>query len=98
VATKGTAAREGFDAAMRRFPDRAADIRTLSDRSESFRDMCDELAMLEAALARVDFEPPERRESRRAEWEELMEQSLAEIERALTEVKVIPLNRKWWQR
>jgi hypothetical protein len=92
------AAREGLDAMIRRFPDRAAEIESLSYRSESFRDMCDELASLEVALARVDFEPPEHRESRRAEWEELMKRSLTEIERALTDAKVASPKPTWWRR
>jgi len=45
--------------------------------------MCEELLEAEGALSTVDTEPPELREARRAEWQECIDRSLAELEEEL---------------
>lgn len=50
------------------------------DRSESFRDICEELADAELALSKVDHQaPPALREARRAEWQELIDRLVGEV-------------------
>jgi hypothetical protein len=70
-------------AAVRRFPRFELAIHRLMDRSESFRDMCEELADAEFALSRVDEVPLELREPRRVEWQELVDRLAGEVEAAL---------------
>jgi hypothetical protein len=70
-------------AAVRRFPHVELSIHRLMDRDESFRDMFEELAEAELALSRVDRVPVALRESRRAEWQELVERLVREVEAAL---------------
>jgi methionine synthase II (cobalamin-independent) len=53
------------------------------DRAESFRDMCEELADAEMALARVDETPLSHREERRAEWQALVDRLVGEVETEL---------------
>lgn len=64
---------------MRRFPRFELTIHRLVDRSESFRDMCEELAEAEFALSMVDKMPPTLREARRAEWHELVDRLVGEV-------------------
>jgi hypothetical protein len=70
-------------AAVRRFPQSEIAIRGLMDRSEAFRDMCEELAEAELALSRVDAAPPPLREARRAEWQELVDRLVGEVRAAI---------------
>ncbi len=51
--------------ALRRFPNRADSVTGLADASEAFRDMCEELAEAEEALAALS--PGEQAAERRAE-------------------------------
>ena len=78
-------------AAIRRFPGRAASIRRLAERSEAFRDMCEELAAAEAALARIEASPPANRAERMAECEGWIVRLTAEMSAALRQPEVIPL-------
>jgi hypothetical protein len=66
-------------AAVRRFPQFELPIHRLMDRSEGFQDMCEELAEAELALSRIDEVPPALRESRRAEWQELVDRLVGEV-------------------
>ncbi|CAN7716949.1 hypothetical protein LJR098_003426 [Rhizobium sp. LjRoot98] len=82
---------EGLAAALRRFPTHAAQMRTLIQRNESFRAMCDDLACVEQALLSVDKMPSEIRDERRREFTELVDGLAVEIERTLSQVKVISI-------
>jgi hypothetical protein len=68
-----------ISAAVRRFPQFELAIHRLMDRSETFRDMCEELAEAELALSRVDQVSPAVREARRAEWRELVDRLVGEV-------------------
>jgi hypothetical protein len=70
-------------AAVRRFPRFELAIHQLIDRDEGFRDLCEELADAEFALASVDKAPPALREARRAEWQELVDRLVGEVEVAM---------------
>jgi len=70
-------------AAVRRFPRFELTIHRLMDRSESFRDMCEELADAELALSKVDEVRLELREPWRVEWEELVDRLAGEVEAVL---------------
>jgi hypothetical protein len=74
---------KAISAAVRRFPQFELTIHRLMDRAESFRDMCEELADAELALARVDQMPLASREARRAEWQALIDRLVAEMETEL---------------
>jgi hypothetical protein len=79
-------AREGaFLAAARRFPQAEFAIRKLMSQSEVFRDICEELAEAELALARVPETPAALHEARRTEWQELVDRLVAELGTALQE-------------
>jgi hypothetical protein len=71
--------RKAASAAVRRFPQFELAIHRLMERDESFRDMCEELAEAESALARVDMVPLALREARRAEWQELVDRLVGEV-------------------
>lgn len=78
-------------AAVRRFPQFELTVHRLVDRSETFRDMCEELADAEQALARVEELPMALRETRRAEWQELVDRLTGEVGAVLNaEVARIP--------
>jgi hypothetical protein len=70
-------------AAVRRLPRYELAIHRLMDRDESFRDMCEELAEAELALSRVDTVSVALREARRAEWQDLVDRLVREVEEAL---------------
>ena len=75
--------REACEAVMRRFPDCELPIRRLLAADENFRDICEELAEAEHALAMVDDMPAASRAARRAEWQELIARLVVEIEASL---------------
>ena len=74
---------------MRRFPQFELAVHRLMDRCEAFREMCEELAEAELALASVDMVPPALREARRAEWQELVDRLVAEVGAALQDKDVV---------
>jgi hypothetical protein len=78
---------QAYSAACRRFPRFELAIRRMMLDSETFCDICLELAEAETALANVDKMPAGLRESRRAEWEELVGRLVREIELALYDRK-----------
>ena len=78
-------------AAIRRFPGRADIICRLAERSEAFRDMCEELAAAEAALARIEASPPANRAERMAECEGWIVRLTGEMSDGAAPAEVIPL-------
>jgi hypothetical protein len=80
-----TGRERGYAVAVRRFPQAEFAIRKLMSRSESFCDMCEELAEAEFALSKVPGTPPELCEARRSEWQELVDRLVAEVRTALRE-------------
>ena len=74
---------EAFVAATRRFPDFELPIKRLIETDENFRDICEELAEAESALAAADKLPAALRAARRAEWQALVDRLVAEVEAAL---------------
>jgi hypothetical protein len=73
----------GFAAAAQRFPGSEIAIRRLMATSESFCEICDELAMSDAALGNAAKIPGFMGEARRAEWREIINQLVREIQTAL---------------
>ncbi|MBD9640524.1 hypothetical protein IB277_29950 [Ensifer sp. ENS07] len=69
----------GLQAALSRFPDKSVQIRQLLLGRESFRGLCDDLAVADEALGRVDMYSTDLREERRREYEELIEALVQEI-------------------
>jgi hypothetical protein len=90
MAMPGAAEEEaGRMAALRRFP---ADRKTIDElilRNGDFRDMCDELAEAEDALAAAEHLPPAVRAERTAEWAASIELLSLEMARALREANVV---------
>lgn len=83
----------GLAAASRRLPAHSAEIRQLMEASENFREMCEDLAFAENAVAAIDHLSPPVRERRRTEYEDLIEELVKEIQDALSEAKVMPMPR-----
>lgn len=81
----GIAQERALCAAQLRFPHAELAIRRLMRTSEAFRDMCEELADAEAALADAQSKPAPLREARRLEWQELIDRLVAEIAAVLRE-------------
>jgi hypothetical protein len=81
--------RKAASAAVRWFPQCEFAIHELMDRSESFRDICEELADAELALSTVDNVRPPLREARRAEWQNLVKRLVGEVEAELRERSVL---------
>ncbi|MBD9525108.1 hypothetical protein IB262_35245 [Ensifer sp. ENS02] len=69
----------GLQAALNRFPDKSLQIRQLLLGRQSFRGLCDDLAVADDALSRVDMYSADLREERRREYEELIEALVQEI-------------------
>jgi len=84
---------EGVRSAKQHFPNRAQDIEALARESERFRDLCDELATAEAALAGVDQIDEAKRAEQRLEWLSYVRGALAEIDVELRRFNVIPIDR-----
>ncbi len=85
---------QGFAAALRRFPTHAAQMRTLIARNENFRMLCDDLACIEQALLSVDQMPIDIRDDRRREFTELVDGLAVEIERALSQIKIVSFGKQ----
>ncbi|MEQ1954481.1 hypothetical protein [Mesorhizobium sp. CN2-181] len=83
--SRPVARERAFSAATRRFPQAEFAIRKLMSHSEVFRDICEELAEAELALARVPEVPAALREARKTEWQELVDRLAAELAAALRE-------------
>jgi hypothetical protein len=78
-------------AAIRRFPDRAESVRRLAVRNGAFRDMCEELAAAETALARLEADTATHLGERRLECEGWIARLTDEIAEVLRQPEVIPL-------
>ena len=83
----------GLLAAMRRFPNDRDEIEALMDRNENFRDMCEELGLAEAALARIDLVSQSCRESRTLECKGWIDRLTMEIAEAIRNRNVIPIEK-----
>ncbi|MBZ9792087.1 hypothetical protein K9B32_18475 [Rhizobium sp. 3T7] len=68
---------------LRRFPEREFTIRRMMETDQTFLDLCEELAVAEAALSNVDQLPPAIRSERRIEWQDLVDRLAKEIDGAL---------------
>jgi hypothetical protein len=84
----------GLASALRRFPTHSAQIVSQIARSETFRGLCDDLAIAEKALLSVDQLPDAVREARRIEFNELVDSLASELERALSQIKVVSLRKR----
>jgi hypothetical protein len=78
-------------AAIRKFPDRVESIARLAGRDEAFRDMCEELAAAEEALARLESEATAAGTARRTECEGWITRLTAEMAAALGRAEIISL-------
>jgi hypothetical protein len=78
----------GYLAAIRRFPNSELAIRRLISQSETFRDICGELAEAESVLS--TFPEAASRESyavRRQEWQEVVDRLVSEVAASLRRAK-----------
>lgn len=75
--------------AIRRFPEQRESVIGLAGRSEAFRDMCEELAAAEAALASLRASDGAGVEARRLECAAWIERLTDEMARALSAVGVL---------
>jgi hypothetical protein len=85
---------EGVSSAKQRFPARTDVIDALAASSEAFRDLCEELATAEAALASVDRSDEAIRAERRLEWLSYVRSALSAIEAELRRMNVVPIERR----
>jgi predicted lipid-binding transport protein (Tim44 family) len=76
-------AERAFDAAARRFPQAELAILRLLRSSEAFRELCEELADADLALSNVPTDVASIRETRTREWQDLIDELVAEVEAAL---------------
>ena len=81
----------GQQAAIRKFPSNAKSIEALLVSSESFRELCEDLAEAERALAAIDQLPKPLQFPSRIECRGWVESLAKEIEGVLRETKVVPL-------
>jgi hypothetical protein len=88
-----THAGAGLRAAASRFLGRSLEIQELFNQDENFREMCDDLAVVEQALAASDQLPAPIAEERRAEYSALIDDLVSEIGRALSQARIVPFSR-----
>jgi hypothetical protein len=79
----------GIEAAVRRLCVDVATIEIMTQRSTSFRDLCDDLAAAEYGLRAAEALPPHVRDQRREEWLEWIETLTKEIREALRDANVV---------
>jgi hypothetical protein len=72
-------------AALKRFPQSELAIHRLMNSSETFREICDELAEAELAMSKVPRTPPELCKARTLEWQEVVDRLVTEASVALHE-------------
>ena len=75
------------------FPEKAKRVRHLYQVSETFRSMCEDLAVILETLTHLDDLPRTEREARRQEYKELEKALLTEISEALSQSNVVSLKR-----
>ncbi|WP_157016734.1 hypothetical protein [Mesorhizobium xinjiangense] len=91
-----TGKQAALSAVVSRYPQFELTIRRLFGADESFRDICEELADAERALANVDELPIALREARRMEWQELVDRLAEEARTAIldgervTKSRIVP--------
>lgn len=85
----GAAKKEAISAALRRFPRHELAIHRLMARSETFCDMCEELAEAEVALSKINQTVPALREARKAEWQELIDLLIKEVGAAIEDKDIV---------
>ena len=73
----------GLQAALSRFPEKSLKIRQLLLGRESFRGLCEDLAVADDALAWIGMYSAHLREERRREFEELIEALVKEMQEFL---------------
>jgi hypothetical protein len=88
-----THAGAGLRAAASRFLGRSSEIQELFNQDDNFREMCDDLAVAEQALAASDQLPAPTDEERRAEYQALIDDLVREIGRALSQARIVPISR-----
>jgi len=76
---------QGMLAVVKHLPQRQLAIHRLMNRSETFREICDELAEAELAMSKVPQTPPELCKARTREWQEVVDRLVAEASTALGE-------------
>lgn len=84
---------EGLAAAVGRFPRHVDQIRSLMERDENFRIMCEDLASAERAVLAVNHLSSAVRDERRQEFLQLAHDLATEIQRTLSQIKFIPFRR-----
>jgi len=85
---------EGVRSAKQRFPAQIETIDALVQSSESFRELCEELAIAETALAGVERCSETMRAERRLEWLSYIRGALSAIEFELHRMNVVPIQRR----
>ncbi len=81
----------GERAAKHRFPDETSIVDRLLTTDENFRDMCEELAEVEAALESIDRVSVEAREETRVELLELVDRLTLELRESLGSANVVSI-------
>ncbi|CAN7595443.1 hypothetical protein [Rhizobium sp. LjRoot254] len=81
---------KALQAAANRFPRSEFTIRRLLRSNDTFRELCEELADAEAALAKVPESVAALREAREREWRELVQELVSEVEQALKRFETGP--------
>lgn len=74
---------DAYAGVQRRFPQHELPIRRLMETSEDFADMCEELLDAERALRAAANAPDATQAARHAEWQDLVDRLVAEIERSI---------------
>jgi hypothetical protein len=85
---------EGLAAAIRRLPDYARAIEEQARQSQSFRDLCEDLAVAERSLALAESAPAEVRNERRVEWSFWTGTLTREIEETLRSAKIVSIDQR----
>ncbi|UVC08871.1 hypothetical protein IHQ71_27770 [Rhizobium sp. TH2] len=81
---------KALQAAAKRFPRSEFTIRRLLHSNETFRELCEELADAEAALANVPESVAALQQAREREWQELVQELVSEVEQALKRFEIGP--------
>jgi hypothetical protein len=79
-----------LDAVAKRFPHSEFTIRRLLRSNETFRELCEELADAEAALANVPESVAALRKARESEWREMVQELVSEVEQTLRKFEAAP--------
>jgi hypothetical protein len=77
-------------AVLRRYPERSLRIQHLYVSDETFRELCSDLAAAERAIKAAEDLPDPIRSERRAEFAEMTNYLVSEIERAISKQRVVP--------